>query len=285
MSPIGVATSCKYPTAALRFCRYVTAREKGNLIFREEGYEVMDGDSWAEEPEILFFSGAMLRPALEESIKKFEDREGVSIRPVYNGCGVLVSQMKAGEKPDAYFSCDESFMEIVEDQFGKSTVVSANEMVIIAEKGNPKSIAALGDLIKPGIRVGLAHPKKSALGALSKNLLEKKKLYQKIIDAGNLKMESPTGDLLVNQIKASSLDAVIVYRSNALAAQTNQDDFEVIGVKHPGWVAVQPYAVAKESKHSELMNRFLDFCVSEAGKEDFLRFGFRWEMVDSALNQ
>ena len=282
---IAVTTACQDPTAALRFCRYVTSREKGNVVFREEGYEVADGDSWAENPEILLFSGAMLRPALEESIRKFEEREGVTIRPVYNGCGVLVSQMKAGEKPDAYFSCDESFMTAVEDQFGKSTVVSANEMVILAENGNPKSIENSPGSHQAGNSARTwPIPRSRLSGRFREPCSRQENLYQAIVDAGNLKMESATGDFLVNQIKASSLDAVIVYRSNALAAQTNEDDYEVIGVQHPDWVAVQPYAVAKESKHTELMNRFLAFCVSEAGKGDFLRYGFRWEMAESAAN-
>ena len=278
---IAVTTACKNPVEALKFCRYLSAREKGNLVFREEGYEVPDGDTWVENPDILLFSGAMLRPAIEASIEKFEKREGVTIRPVFNGCGVLVSQMKAGERPDAYFSCDREFLEMVEERFREGTEVSANEMVIIAEKGNPKGIEKITDLAKSGIRVGLAHPEKSALGFLAKSLLAKEGEYQKIVDAGNLKVESPTGDFLVNQIKAGSLDAVIVYRSNAMAARSTAEDFEIIGIDRPDWVATQPYAVAKDSKHGHLMNRFLDSCVSDSGKKDFLRYGFRWELGGS----
>ena len=278
---VAVVAKSKHPTEALKFCRYLSARDKGLPIFQEEGFTVSGGDVWVENPEILLFSGAMLRPAIQESIAAFEKREGVKIRPVYNGCGVLVSQMKAGEKPDAYFSCDRKFMDMVSDRFGESTDVSANEMVILAEKGNPKGISTLDDLTKPGIRAGFAHPQKSALGFLTKELLVAEKLYQKIIDAGNLKMESPTGDFLVNQIKAGSLDAVIVYRSNALAASSTAEEMEIIGINRPGSVAVQPYAVAKETKHGNLMSRFLEACVSKDGKDDFLQYGFRWELQEN----
>lgn len=278
---IAVATSSKAPTAALRFCRYLAARDKGLPVFEEEGFEVTAGDLWVEKPEILLFSGAMLRPAIQETIKAFEEREGVSIQPVYNGCGILVSQMKAGEKPDGYFSCDLKFMTMVSDQFGESTVVSANEMVILTEKGNPKGVTSLEKLTVPGIELGLSHPEKSALGFLTKELLVGEGLHQKIIDAGNLKMESPTGDFLVNQIKAGSLDAVIVYRSNALAAASTAEDFEIVDIKRPGAIATQPYAVGKESDHPQLMNRFLEACISASGKKDFLQYGFRWELKDS----
>lgn len=277
---IGVLTKSTQPTEALKFCRYLTARDKGLPIFEKDGYEIVVGDAWAEHPEIQLFSGAMLRPAIEETIKNFEEREGVTITPIFNGCGILVAQMKAGETPDAYFSCDVKFLDMVQDRFGESTVVTANEMVILTEKGNPKAIETLADLAKPGMRLGLAHPEKSALGFLTKHLLESESLYQPIVDSGNLKLDSPTGDFLVNQLKAGSLDAVIVYRSNAMAVSSTGEDFDILGIDRPNAIATQPFAVAKESRYPRLLTRFLEACVSETGKQDFLKYGFRWEMKD-----
>lgn len=282
---IAVTKACKQPTEALKFCRYLTARDRGLVVFHDEGFEVSTGDYWVEEPDILLYSGAMLRPAIQESIKAFEKREGVKINPVYNGCGILVSQMKAGEQPDAYFSCDKKFMDQVQNRFEQSTTVSANEMVIIAEKDNPKKILLLDDLFRPGLRLGLAHPEKSALGFLTKDMLEKVGIYQKIVDSGNLKMTSPTGDFLVNQIKAGSLDAVIVYRSNALATASTADKLTVLGIERPEAIATQPYAVANNSKHGRLMSRFLDTCITGEGKDAFMKFGFRWELKDSAAER
>lgn len=279
---IAVTANTKEPTEALRFCRYLTAKDKGLPVFAAEGFEPAEGDSWAENPELLLFSGAMLRPAIQETIRKFEAREGVTIQPVYNGCGVLVSQMKAGEKPDAYFSCDMKFLDMVENQFQKGTVVSANEMVILTEYGNPKQITSLASLTIPGIRLGLAHPEKSALGYLAKELLVGEGLYEKIKASGNLKMESATGDFLVNQIKAGSLDAVIVYRSNASASPGSADDLTIVDINRPNAIATQPYAVGKESPYPQLMKRFFEACVSKTGKEDFLQYGFRWELPEDA---
>ena len=275
---IGVLSSSKHPTEALKFCRYLSSADKGLKVFEADGYEVIAGDVWEEEPDLLLFSGAMLRPAIEETIKEFEAREGVTVTPVYNGCGILVSQMKAGEKPDAYFSCDIKFMEMVQDQFEASTVVSANEMVILVAKGNPKGITDLAKLKEPGFRLGLAHPEKSALGFLTKHLLEGEGLYQATIDSGNLKLDSPTGDFLVNQLKAGSLDAVIVYKSNAMAISATLEDYDLVEINRPAAFAAQPYAVGKNSGHQQLLTRFLEACVSAEGKEHFMEHGFRWEL-------
>ncbi len=276
---LGVMSGSENATEALRFCRYLSASDKGLKVFEADGYEPVDGDKWAFKPEILLFSGAMLRPAIEASVKRFEEREGVVITPVYNGCGVLVSQMKAGEQPDGYFSCDVKFMDMVAERFLESTLVSANEMVILVEKGNPQGIKVLTDLATPGHRLGFAHPEKSALGFLTRYLLEEEGLYQKVVDSGNLKMDSPTGDFLVNQIKTGSLDAVIVYKSNAMAAASTTEDVDIIEIDRPQAVAHQPYAVAKNSQHRQLLNRFFAATVSAAGKEKFIEHGFRWELA------
>jgi molybdate transport system substrate-binding protein len=278
---VGIAAKSKQTTEALRFCRYLAARDIGLPVFEKLGFEIAEGDAWAVEPEILLFSGAMLRPAIEETIKRFEAREGVRVTPVYNGCGVLVSQMKAGEKPDAYFSCDVKFMDMVKDRFLEAPVVSANEMVILVSKGNPKGITALADLAKPGVRIGLGEPEKSALGFLTKTLLDAEGISQPLTDSGNVKLHSATGDFLVNQLKAGSLDATIVYMSNAKGAKSTGDDCDIVEIGKPSAVAEQPYAVARDSRNRRLMERFLDACVSEEGKKAFVEHGFRWEMKDA----
>lgn len=277
---IGVLRSSGQAQAALRFVRYVTARDRGLREFRKNGYEIIDGDVWSEWPETLLYSGAMLRPAIAGAIKAFEAREGVTIRPIYNGCGILVSQMKAGENPDAYFSCDATFMEMVQERFEEPVIVSANDMVILTVKGNPKKIGTLEDLTRPGVRLGLAHPEKSALGILAKALLEQRGVYARIVEAGNLAVDSATGDFLVNQIRVGSLDAVIVYRSNALAHPPTLQDCDLVEVDAPDSRAYQPYAVGKASDHKQLMTRFLQWIVSEEGKREFLAHGFHWELEE-----
>ena len=116
---------------------------------------------------------------------------------------------------------------------------------------------------------------------MTKNLLEKIGMYQKLLDSGKVMDGAATGDFLVNQVRAASLDAVIVYRSNALSNSGTEIDTDLVEIDHPEAVAEQPYAVGKGSKHRHLLGRFFDDCVSEQGKEAFLQYGFRWELDQS----
>jgi molybdate transport system substrate-binding protein len=165
---VGVLTMSEQPTAALRFARYLAARDKGLPLFERDGYEPVEGDPWAETPELRVFAGAMLRPAIDDSIAEFEKREGVQVRRIYNGCGILVGQMKTdGKSPDAYFACDLSFMKQVHDLFLEAIPVSTNQLVILVPKGNPHQIRSLNDLGQPGLRLGVGHEKQCARPRLS----------------------------------------------------------------------------------------------------------------------
>ncbi len=121
--------------------------------------------------------------------------------------------MKAGQVPDAYFACDTEFMEQVPDLFPESTDVSQNELVILVEKGNPHDIASLRDLDKEGLRVGIGHEKQCAMGWLTQNTFREGGVQQEVME--NVTVQTPTGDMLVNQMRTGSLDAAVVYLSNA----------------------------------------------------------------------
>ena len=271
---ITVLRSAENVTDALRFARYVGARDRGLRVFEQEGYAVAEGDRWAWRPELVFFSGAMLRPAITGKMERFQEREGVDLQFVPNGCGVLVAQMRAGARPDAYFSCDQSFMTSVQDLFEPASMVSSNDMVILAHDQARPEIRSVRDLTKPGLRVGVAHPEKSALGALTNRLLGVMH-----VDLGaNKILDSATGDFLVNQLRAGSLDAVIVYRSNAMAHPTTLKEARIVEIDHPRAVAHQPFAVGANSDHKHLMNRLFQALVAADGRAEFLKYGFRWEL-------
>src|SRR5262249_17163221 len=159
--------------AALRFARYLSARDRGLEVFQKHGFEpIPDGDLWADgEPKITLFAGAMLQPAVTQTLKKFAAREGIpeeNIRCVYNACGILVAKMneKTGQHPDAFFACDARFMRLVSDMFLDDINVSTNQLVILVHKGNPHNIRSLRDLAKPGLKIAIGNEQQCAMGVL-----------------------------------------------------------------------------------------------------------------------
>jgi molybdate transport system substrate-binding protein len=271
---VGVLSSTQDSQAALHFARYITAHDRGLQEFEKRGFRVQDGDTWADRPEISLFAGSMLRPAIEETLKRFQEREGVQVTTVFNGCGILVGQMKTGQRPDAYFACDVEFMNQVTDLFPEPVKVSQNELVIIVPKGNPKGIASLKDLSKPDLRVGIGHEKQCAMGWITQVTFKEGGVQQEVMK--NVTVQAPTGDMLVNQMRAGSLDAAVVYLSNAAGAQEELDAIQIQGLACS--TAIQPWAVYKESKYSQTASRLFQAIVSPEGQADFAAEGFGWQL-------
>ncbi len=271
---LAVLQSTKHSQQALHFARYVTARDRGMKRYAEHGFEVENGDVWSDVPELSIFAGSMLRPAIDDTIALFEEREGVRVSRVYNGCGILVAQMKAGQHPDAYFACDREFMNSVPDIFPNPVDVSQNELVILVEKGNPLKISSLKDLARPDVRVGIGHEKQCAMGWLTQNTLKASGVQAEVM--ANVKVQTPSGDMLVNQMRTGSLDAAVAYLSNAAGAAEFLDAIQIEGI--PCSVAVQPFAVAANSSHAQTMQRLFQRLLSVESKETFLAEGFRWKL-------
>lgn len=268
-----ILKSSTQPTAALRFARYLASRDKGLPLFKQHGFEPVEGDAWSEVPEIHLLSGAMLRPAVEETITAFEQREGCRVTRIYNGCGILVAQMKAGERPDAYFACDKSFMDEVADLFTDQQDISMNQLVIITHKGNPHGVKTLLDLGKPGLRVGIGHEKQCALGVLTQRTFKEGGVQDAVMK--NVKTQTPTGDMLVNQLRTGSLDAIVAYVSNAAAAG---DQLDAFAIDIPCALAVQPIASGKSSNLKHITGRLIDAIRSAESKDRFTTNGFKWQV-------
>jgi ABC-type molybdate transport system substrate-binding protein len=214
----------------------------------------------------------MLRPAIEKTITDFEEREGVRVTRVYNGCGILVAQMKAGQVPDAYFACDSEFMNQVKPLFPTPRDISQNELVILVKKGNPLDVKSLADLTKPDLRVGIGHEKQCAMGWLTQRTFDESGLKEAVMK--NVVVQTPTGDMLVNQMRSGSLDAAVAYISNAAGAADFLDAIRIQGI--PCSIATQPFGVAKDSANKQLAARLLETIRTQSSQKRFTSEGFRW---------
>ncbi len=278
---IAVLKASAQPRQARHFARYAAASDKGLKHYRERGFQPVKGEPWAEVPELTLYSGSMLRPAIEQTITEFEEREGVRVTRVYNGCGILVAQMKAGQVPDAYFACDVEFMKQVKDIFPVSETISQNELVILVKKGNPAGIRNLKDLSKEGLRVGIGHEKQCAMGWLTQRTFDEGGVRESVMK--NVVVQTPTGDMLVNQMRSGSLDAAVAYLSNAAGSVDQLDAIRIQGIECS--VANQPFGIAKETPHVQLAQRLLQAIKAQASQDRFKQEGFRWADDQAASEQ
>lgn len=279
---VAVLSSCNQPVEALRFARFLAAESKGGQAFSTNGFKHIPGDAWTNQPELVLYSGGVNRPAVETVLRSFSEREGVSLTTVFNGCGVLCASMKAMENtsnpkyPDVYYACDLCFVPPVAEQFPEAILLTETEIGIAVKPDNQKNIKTLSDLAEEGLRVGVCNAEQSTLGFMTRGILKSSGLLESI--RKNVVVEVPTADFLVNQLRAGSLDAVIVYKVNAIAGSS---DLKFIPLQHPGAKAIQPFAVRKDSPNRQTALRLLDFLKTH--RSDFENVGFLWRANDKPL--
>ena len=278
---LAVLTCARSPPAALRLARYLTARDRGLRAFAAAGYEVIDGDPWAARPELTFYCGAVNRRAVEPILAVFENREGVRINTVFNGCGILTGQMRAIAEwqqgrgfPDVYMACDRYYLDEVGGLFQEDVDVSETEVVIAVQKGNPKGIATISDLAAPGLRLAVGQPKQCTIGVLTRQLLAAQGLLEQIMP--NVVAETCSSALLLPMVTTGAVDAAFVYDSDV---RLSEQEVDTIRVAVPEAIAVQPFGIARRSEYKWLSRRLLE-AVTE-GRAAFEAAGFRWRQGDA----
>ena len=273
---IAVLGSSTDPTNALHLARFIAARDEGLKVFAGAGYEVAEGDYWSEQPEITLFGGGLNREAVYETLKDFGHREGVKINHLFDGCGALVGRMDPdglAEQPDVYFACATSYMDRVSDLFWAPVDVSSTQLVIAVPPGTTGT-AQLADLAHPGLKVGLCDAEKSALGALSLDLL---KALPGVLEGveKNARDYPGTAPALVAKVATGALDAAVVYRANATAMQ-RAGKLDIIEIDDVNAHARQPIAIGRFSKHRQLCQRLVEAILAAESRDRFESLGFQW---------
>jgi len=144
--------------------------------------------------------------------------------------------------------------------------------VIAVAKCKSFGLKEVKDLGKDNLKVGVGHEQQCALGAITKETFLKSGVYAAV--RKNVKVESPTGDLLVNQLLTGALDAVVCYTSNVTPNLDKLDQIPITGI--PCSSPDQPVAIAKGSAKQELAAKLIEYIRSAESRERFEKLGFGW---------
>jgi len=279
---VAVLRSSEKLTAAYRFARFIAAREKGLQTFAKYGTKPVEGDVWAETPEITFFCGAVNRRTTEKILDEFQADEGVIVNTIYDGCGILTSRMKGIEDqlqsqgfPDVYMACDLYYLENVKNWFQEAANVSDVELVIAVPKGSEK-VRSLGDLVNPDVRVAVGEPSQCTIGALTRRLLQNEGLYEQFLEkqkqAEEVVVEKSSSAHLVPDVVTGHVDAAVAYITDVLP---NEDKVDIIRIESPLNLAIQPFSIAKTSDHKYLLRRLFKRISNSPEAFESVGFHFR----------
>jgi molybdate transport system substrate-binding protein len=236
-------------------------------------------DRQSESEGLLLYCGAGIRPPVDELVDTFGREHGVKVALDYAGSEVLLSKIKLVRRGDLYMPGDKHYVE----QAARADMILSQHTVccwvptILVQKGNPKKIRALKDLLKPGIKLGLGDSKACAIGRTSKRILEKNNITWDDIRK-NLAFQSLTVNELGLQIQAQALDAVIVW--DAIARYYDEYGDEIPVPPEKNIISTVDIGVLKFTKNQEQAEKFVDFITSEKGRRIFQKHNYSIEPPD-----
>jgi molybdate transport system substrate-binding protein len=218
---------------------------------------------------LTVFAAASLTAAFQQVGSAFEKANpGVTIDFNFGGSSTLVSQIQQGADADLFASADEANMAKLERAgmlAGSPETFVTNRLEIVVAPGNPKRIATLSDLQKPGLLVVLCGSSVPC-GNYARQALAKAGVHLTPVS------EETDVKGVISKVSLGEADAGIVYVTDVKAAGAN-----VGGVAIPANQNVParyPAAVLKQSSNQAGAKAFLAYLKSGAAQTIFRRLGF-----------
>ena len=218
---------------------------------------------------ITVFAASSLKSVFGKLAGQFEKANpGTKVNVSFAGSSDLVTQLVQGAPADVFASADEKNMDKAVDAglvTGKPAIFATNTLTIVTGPGNPKGIASLADLTKPGVTVVICAPQVPC-GAAA----------QKVQDAAGLKLrpvseESAAADVL-GKVVSGQADAGLVYVTDA-----NSAGEKVGAVPFPesrNAVNSYPITALRESKSPAVAQMFVDLVTGPDGERALTEAGF-----------
>ncbi|MCX5674434.1 MAG: molybdate ABC transporter substrate-binding protein [Planctomycetota bacterium] len=283
---IDVLKSSRRPGEARAFAEFV-ASDKAQEVWQRLGYSppppgprqldaAAAGQTPAAGDTLLAYVGAGLKPAMDDLVKAFGEKTGITVLCDYGGSGMIISRLRLARRGDLFMPGDLWYVELAEkeDLIASKASVCYFVPVILVQKGNPKNIAGLADLVRPGVRLGLGNPKACQVGRASEAIFARSGIPAEAV-AGNLVFSSVTVNELGIQVTMGQLDAAIVWDAVAAFYAGKADVVPIPPAQNE--ISNVAVGVLKCSQQPAAAQQFVDFLVGPDGQAIFRKHQYRTE--------
>jgi molybdate transport system substrate-binding protein len=181
----------------------------------------------------------------------------------------LAQQVDDGAPADVIATADESNMKKVTDAGNAADprTFARNRLSILVAPGNPKGITSLSDLADRGVVFVLCAPEVPC-GSFGAAALAKAK-----VTAASASLEENV-KAVVSKVVLGEADAGIVYATDVKAAGDEAQGVDIGIADDPSLEAVYPIAVTKQAKHADVADAWIDYVLSDEGKQTLSSYGF-----------
>ncbi|GAB4589964.1 molybdate ABC transporter substrate-binding protein [Nocardia sp. IFM 10818] len=226
-------------------------------------------DSGTDTKTVTVFAAASLKQVFTRLGADYEAAHpGTTVQFSFAGSSDLAAQLNQGAPADVFASADNANMDKVV-KTGRitdtPTTFATNTLTIVTPPGNPKRIASLADLSKPGVQLVVCAPQVPC-GTATRTVTAAAG-----VTIAPVSEESSVSDVLA-KVTAGQADAGLVYVTDAAGAGA-----KVTTVPFPesmSAVNTYPIAVVADSPASAAAREFLRLVTGPEGRKALTEAGF-----------
>ncbi|MEU8047478.1 molybdate ABC transporter substrate-binding protein [Micromonospora echinofusca] len=218
---------------------------------------------------VTVFAAASLTEAFTRLGRDFEASGGATVVFNFAGSAALAAQINQGAPADVFASAAPRNMATVTgagNADGDPAVFARNQLVVAVPKGNPRGVAGLADLARPGVQVALC-AEQVPCGAAARTAL----------DAASVAVTPVTLEQDVRgalaKLRLGEVDAALVYRTDALAAAAEVTAVEFAESARAG--NDYPIVVLRDAPNPDGARAFVAYVRSERGRAVLAGAGFQ----------
>lgn len=221
--------------------------------------------------ELMILCGSSFVPPTEQLCSEFKAQTGIETVYTVGGSEDLLPHVKAGIKGDIFITHD-PYLDYTRDANALADDVQVGFVapVLAVQKGNPKALTRIEDLIRPGLKVALSNPEYSTCGEMVFALLEKKGIkdaVMKNVENRLTKGHSNIGTFL----KTQAVDAGIMWNG---VAHTFADSLEIVQTPYEYEQEIRVHIMGLSyTKHPETLRQFMEF-ARKRGPAIFAEHGY-----------
>ena len=230
------------------------------------------------KPTLLFYCGITMVKPMTVIAKEIEKQENCIVKIIQGGSKDLYSSLNYSKKGDLYLPGSDAYIKKnkKDGNFGKSVYVGYNQAAIFVQKGNPKKIKGLDDLLNEDIGTMLCNPESGSIGKNTKKVLISYKGEEFFDEAFDATIEVGTDSRNINKALIDKVvDMAINWKTSSFWKE-NSPYIDIITID-------EKYAPKKKllltelsfSAHKDIVYKFLEFSKSKKAQEIMKKYGFR----------
>jgi len=160
---------------------------------------------------VKVYCAAALKPVMQQIAAEYEAETGRHVDFDFGDSGSMLGNAGLRRDGDLFLPADDSYVRLAEQQGLVAEAIPLCRMraVILTRPGNPHGIKTFDDLLKPGLKVGIANPDRAAIGKVARDTLAAQGKWSPL--AARLYVQHANVTDSANAVQLGSAAAAIVW--------------------------------------------------------------------------